>query len=86
MESCFDLTALDEHGAVYGDSQLGGIAVAQGLDKICYIAEAKPEPKNVPFLKPHKKGENEKARFGQEYAYAQDHGEQVRCAFYPACL
>ncbi|XP_041978273.1 acylamino-acid-releasing enzyme-like isoform X2 [Aricia agestis] len=79
-----DLTALDIHGNVYGDSEFGSVDWSPDEKFLVYVAEKKPK-KSEPFIK-RKPSKDEKEDVdnsdkkivpGEEHLYKKDWGEQL---------
>ena len=75
ISQTLNLTEVDLHGAVYYDSELGGLVMNSSNTKVAFIAEAK-KPKNVPFF-PTKKSPNNDTLYGREYTFQEEWGEQL---------
>ncbi|KAK7862069.1 hypothetical protein R5R35_011489 [Gryllus longicercus] len=78
----YDLGALDVHGDVYSDAELGSFEWSPCEEKLLYVAEKK-YPKSEPFYKPKSQekknngNEDSKVTKGNEYLFRQDWGEQL---------
>ncbi|XP_025831069.1 acylamino-acid-releasing enzyme isoform X2 [Agrilus planipennis] len=82
LHHAVDLSALELHGDVYADGELGSLEWAPDESKIVYIAEKK-YPKTESFYKrklPKKENNDESSSTpikGEEYVFRQDWGEQL---------
>ncbi|XP_072932261.1 acylamino-acid-releasing enzyme-like [Epargyreus clarus] len=75
-----DLSALEVHGDVYTDSELGGLEWSSDETALVYVAEKKLK-KSEPYIKRKAEEKNESEanlpKKGEEYIYRQDWGEQL---------